>query len=323
MKYRILALFSLLLVLSGALLFPHIVHVQAQKASLSSPEQTLPIGFKSHFSTVEKVRLHYVMGGAGSPVVLLHGYGQTWYEWREIMPSLAQHHTVIVPDLPGLGDSAVSQKGYTKTVIAQYLYTLVSSLTHEPIDLVGHDVGVWVAYAYAAQYPHKVNRLVMLEAPIPDKVLYTFSAFTPTGEGIGWHFGFFASHDIPETLIQGRTREWLTWFYQEHAYQQKVLTPAVINEYARHYAVPASLHASFEYYRTLNQDIAQNQVFARTKLEMPVLALGGDHSLGTFEVNQLHAYAIHVQGGVIPACGQWIAEEQPQYLSLQLKTFLG
>ncbi len=162
----------------------------------------------------------------------------------------------------------------------------------------------------------------MMEAPIPDKPLYSFPAFTSTGEGLAWHFGFFASKDIPETLIQGNTTEWLTWFYHEHAYQQQVFTPQVIEEYASHYENPASLHASFEYYRALNTDIAQNAVFAQTKLTMPVLALGADHSLGTFELDQLRSYATNVQGGVVPDSGHWITEEQPQYLIQQLQAFL-
>ncbi len=282
-------------------------------------------GFTSRFKTINGVHMHYVIGGTGAPVVLLHGYGSTWYEWRDVMPALAQRHTVIVPDLPGLGDSGISTAGYDGATIASDLYRLVQSLTATPVDLVAHDIGVWVAYPYAAAHPHAVRRLVLMEAPIPDKSLYTFPAFTPQGEGVGWHFGFFSSRAIPEELIGDHTRVWLAWFYREHAdpaNYRAAFPPATIDEYTRHYAVPASLHASFEYYRAMNTDIAQNAMSARTKLPMPVLALGADHSLGGFEEQQLRGYATDVRGGVVLHSGHWIPEEQPTDLARRLLAFL-
>ena len=317
---------SALAMLAGLLLAAPVARARPGVAtSAGAPASGVPAGFASRFKAVNGVGMHYVIGGAGSPVVLLHGYGSTWYEWRRIMPALARHHTVIAPDLPGLGDSGVSPAGYDGATVAGDLYALVGGLTTAPIDLVAHDIGSWVAYPYAAQHPRAVRRLVLMEAPIPDKSLYTFPAFTAQGEGLGWHFGFLSSRDIPEELIAGRTRAWLSWFYREHADPTNVAAAfpaATIDEYARHYAVAASLHASVEYYRAMNTDIAQNKAYARTKLPMPVLALGADHSLGGFEEQQLRGYATDVRGGVVPNSGHWIPEEQPDDLARRLSAFL-
>lgn len=298
----------------------------APSTSVHAVVSAPPAGFTSRFKTINGVHMHYVIGGTGAPVVLLHGYGSTWYEWRYVMPALAQRHTVIVPDLPGLGDSGVSTAGYDGATIAGDLYGLVQTLTATPIDLVAHDIGVWVAYPYAAAHPRAVRHMVLMDAPIPDKSLYTFPAFTPQGEGAGWHFGFFSSRAIPEELIGDHVRAWLAWFYREHADPATYATafpPATIDEYARHYAVPASLHASFEYFRAMNTDVAQNAASARTKLPMPVLALGADHSLGGFEEQQLRGYATDVRGGVVAHSGHWIPEEQPADLGRRLLAFLG
>ncbi len=292
----------------------------------SALASALPPGFTSQFKTVDGVHMHYVIGGTGAPIVLLHGYGSTWYEWRHVMPALARTHTVIVPDLPGLGDSGVSPAGYDGATIAGDLYGLARTLTARPIDLVAHDIGVWAAYPYAAAHPRAVRRLVLMEAPIPDKTLYTFPAFTPQGAGPVWHFGFFNSRAIPEDLIAGRERIWLAWFYRDHADPanfRAAFPPTAIDEYARHYAVPASLHASFEYYRAMNMDVAQNAAYARTKLPMPLLALGADHSFGDAVARQARAYATDVQGGVVTNSGHWIPEEQPADLARRLLAFLG
>ncbi len=242
------------------------------------------------------------------------------------MPALARSHTVIAPDLPGRGDSAVSPAGYDGATIAGDLYGLIRTLTPGPIDLVAHDIGVWFAYPYAAAHPRAVRRLVLMEAPIPDKITYTFPALTPQGAGPTWYFGFFNARAIPEELIAGRERIWLAWFYRalaDSANFGAAFPPATIDEYARHYAVPASLHASFEYYRALNTDIAQNAVYARTKLPMPALALGGDHSLGSFGGQQLRGYATDVRSGVVANSGHWIPSEQPADLTRRLLAFLG
>ncbi len=290
--------------------------------ALAQPDATLlPEGFSSEFAEVDGVRLHYVVGGEGDPLVLVHGWGSTWYMWRKIMPQLAERYTVIAPDLPGLGDSDVPEAGYDKATTAERIRDLVQGLGYNEVNLVGHDVGLMVAYAYAAAHPDEVRSLALVEAPIPDPSIYTFPALTESGFG-AWNFGFFSFPEMPETIIAGQEQYFLEQFVRGLTVNQAAFTDADFAEYARTYAQPGKLRASFDYFRAFPEDVAQNAVYARTPLPMPVLALGAEGSLGGFVLEQVQGYASDVRGGVIPGSGHWVPEERPQAFAERLLTFL-
>ena len=271
------------------------------------------IPFSHHMASVNGIQMHYVIGGHGDPLVLLHGWPQTWYEWRHIMPSLAKNYTVIAPDLRGLGDSSKPLTGYDGRTTAEDIYQLVSQLGFKKIFLVGHDFGVQVAYSYAAAHSNDVSHLVILDVPIP--------GIGPRKNITGlWWAQFHMVRDIPEMLVDGHEREYLTSFYQ-HACNPAAITQEDIDEYVSHYSAPGGMRAGFEYYRALLDDVKQNMELSKIKLPMPVLALGGECSFGTAALESLRLLATDVHGGLVPDSGHWIAEEQPHYLINQLFKF--
>ena len=274
--------------------------------------------FKYHTAAIDDVRFHYVIAGNGDPVVLLHGWPQTWFEWRRIIPALAAKYTVLAPDLRGLGDSSKPQGGYDKRTVADDLYKLVRKLGFERIYLVGHDWGGPTAYAYAVAHPDDVRKLVILDVSIPNETWEKFPMFNRRG---AWHLTFHGVRDLPEALITGRERIYLTWFYRSAAYNPGAISDAEIDEYVRCYSAPGGLRAGFEYYRAIPIDIGHNKEHAKTKLKMPVLALGGDRGFGQAPLLSMRELAENVRGGVIERCGHWIAEEHPDYLIEQLMTF--
>lgn len=276
--------------------------------------------FTHHTATVNNIRLHYVTGGRGEPVVLLHGYGSTWYMWRHVMPGLAKHYTVIVPDLRGAGDSDKPYSGYDKRTLAEDIYQLVHLLGHGRIFLVGHDIGLMAAYAYAAAHPAEVSRLALLDAPIPGTTV--FQEFERSGKA--WHFAFHNVPNLPEALTAGRERTYLTeGFYRALSYNPAAFTEADVDEYVRSYSSPGGMRAGFEYFRAFERDKEDNKEYFRQKLPMTVLALGGAQSLGPIMVDMAGEVAADVRGGSIERCGHWVADEQPDHLAGQLLAFFG
>ena len=273
------------------------------------------VTFSHHMASVNGIQLHYVIGGHGDPIVLLHGWPQTWYEWRHVMPALAKNYTVIAPDLRGLGDSSKPLTGYDGKTTAEDIHQLVSQLRFRDIFLVGHDFGVQVAYSYAAAHPNEVRRLVILDVPI-------------AGIGLGqnitglWWAQFHMVRDIPEMLVEGHEREYLTWFYR-YTCNPAAITKEDIDEYVSHYSAPGGMRAGFEYYRALFDDIKQNKEYSRVKLPMPVLALGGKCSFGSAALDSMRLLATNVSGGIVPDSGHWIPEERPSFLTEQLFAFFG
>ncbi|MER6466955.1 alpha/beta fold hydrolase [Streptomyces sp. NPDC001288] len=292
-------------------------------ASASAHEQ-LPAGFSEHKTKVAGTGIDYVIGGHGPTLVLIHGYPQTWYEWHDIMPALAKHYTVIAPDLPGAGRSDAPASGYDKKTMAAKLHVLLASLgKDQDVNVVGHDIGTMVAYSYAAQYPKTVKKLVLSEAPIPDSSIYQFPALTAKGPGV-WNFGFFSLQTgLPESLIQGRERTWTKGFMRSIAVHKDALTDEDLNVFASYLRDYAHLEASFAWFRAFPQDIADNARFQKTKLTMPVLAIGADGSLGSAVGKQARRYAKHVTPVVVPDSGHWIYEEHPQEMTSLLLRFLG
>jgi pimeloyl-ACP methyl ester carboxylesterase len=278
--------------------------------------------FSHHTASVNGIQLHYVIGGQGDPVVLLHGWPETWYAWRHVMPDLAKNYTVIAPDLRGLGDSSKPITGYDGKTTAEDIYQLVSQLGFDKIFLVAHDVAVQTGYSYAAAHPNNVSKLVLME--------FAFPGFLPPGfEGIVWWFAFHQTPDIPETLTAGKEREYLSWFYRGLTYNPEAITKVDIDEYVSHYSAPGGMRAGFEYYRAFPEDAIQNQNYSQTKLTMPVLALGGGYipvvggnitmpSAVEYGIQQL---AENVQGIIVPNSGHFIAEEQPDVVEKLLNNF--
>jgi pimeloyl-ACP methyl ester carboxylesterase len=272
--------------------------------------------FSHHTASVNGIQMHYVIGGQGDPVVLLHGWPQTWYEWHKVMPALAKNYTVIVPDLRGLGDSSKPASGYDSNTTAEDIHQLVTQLGFNDIFLVGHDLGAFVSYSYAAAHPNEVSRLVILDVPIAG-----------TGPALNltrlWHIPFHMVRDIPETLVEGKEREYLTWFYRNGAYNPAAITEEDIDEYVSHYSAPGGMRAGFEYYRAIPLGVEQIKEYSKIKLPMPVLALGGEYSFGTAALDSMKSLATDVRGGIVPLSGHWIAEERPDFLTEQLFKFFG
>lgn len=273
--------------------------------------------FSLHVCQLGDVQIHYVIGGRGEPVVLLHGWPQTWFEWRRVMPGLAERYTVIAPDLRGLGDSSRPVAGYDLRTLSGDIRRLVEHLGLGEIRLVGHDLGGPVAYAYAAQWPGDVVNLAVVEAPLLGVQV----------EGVDdlnhrlWHFMFHQAPDVPEALVAGRERMYLTWFYKTFAYDKGAIGEEEISEYVRCYAAPGGLRAGFAHYRAFPEDGLQVAGWAKSKLKMPLLALGGESSLGEITMKLYGAVAADVRGGVIPQCGHWVPEERPDDLTNQLLAF--
>ena len=265
--------------------------------------------FVYHTARINDLQLHYVTYGQGDPVVLLHGWPTTWYEWRQVMPILAENYTVIAPDTRGLGDSGRPKAGYDKRTLASDLYGLVNQLGLDRINLVGHDLGGQIAYAYANEYPDNVRRLAIVDVPLPgltgwDKL-----------ESKLWHFAFHAIPDLPEALVKGKERTYISYFYSDS------FTATEIDEYVRTYSAPGAMKAGFEYYRAFDRDARQNQEYAQNKLKMPVLAIAGANSLGNALYEQLQPVSENLQREIIADGGHWLSIEHPQELAQLLLTF--
>jgi pimeloyl-ACP methyl ester carboxylesterase len=263
------------------------------------------------------------MGGQGDAVVLLHGWPQTWYEWRHIMPALAKNYTVIAPDLRGLGDSSKPTTGYDGNTTAEDIYQLVSQLGFDKIFLVAHDIGGQTAYSYAATHPNNVSKLVIMD--------YIFAGFLPPEFGLNgpWWFAFHQVPNLPEAIVKGHEREYLSWFYKGLAFNPNAVTETDIDEFVRKYSAPDAMRAGFEYYRAFNEDAEQNRALVnKSKLQMPVLVLAGDYYPmfggdvpGNPVLNGVMPLAENVSGTVVPLSGHWIPEEQPQFVIDQLAKF--
>ncbi len=275
-----------------------------------------------HYANLSAVRMHYVTAGEGEPVVLLHGWPQTWYEWRDVIARLVPRYRIIAPDLRGLGDTSRPQTGYDKKTIAEDVWELVhGELGIDKFFLVGHDWGGPVAYSLAAHHPDAVQKLAIVDVTVPGDGSPNISQ-----GGKRWHHAFHQTLDMPEQLIEGREDIYLGWFYRNYAYRSDAIDQTSIDEYLRCYRQPGALLAGFEYYRNIPKDIAYNsELIKRFKLPMPVLALGGAESWGRrMEVlESLKRVALDVRGGVIEESGHFVPEEQPEVLTNQLLAFWG
>src|SRR6202008_4142588 len=278
-------------------------------ASAQSPQ--------SRFAEANGVRLHYLIAGQGDPVVLLHGYAQTRHMWLPLIAKLARSRTVIAPDLRGIGESATPPDGYTKAAMAEDIRALMQSLGLKRIRIVGHDIGLMVAYAYAAQHPAEVDRIALMDAFLP---------------GVGnwrdvwlmrdlWHFHFYG--ETPLALVAGRERTYFEHFWNDFAADRtKSVSEADRRIYAKAYARDGGMRAGFEYFRNFEQDAKDFSGFAQKKLDMPFLVLAGEKASGTFLIEQTKLVATNVTGVVVKGSGHWLMDEAPGQVIPAITAFI-
>jgi pimeloyl-ACP methyl ester carboxylesterase len=272
---------------------------------------------QSRFATVNGVKLHYLIAGKGDPVVLLHGYAETSHMWLPLIAKLAANHTVIAPDLRGFGESAAPADGYTKAAMARDVHELLKSMKIDRIRLVGHDIGLMVAYAYAAQYPTEVDRIALMDAFLPGVGDWTHVWLLRDL----WHFHFYGK--TPLALVTGRERIYLEHFWNDFAADpKKSLSEQDRAFYAKAYAQPGHMAAGMEVFRAFEKDGAEFAEFAKVKLPMPMLVLSGEKAGGPFLIEQGRLVAGNVEGVLVKGSGHWLMEEAPDQVIPKLVEFL-
>src|SRR2546428_1603836 len=271
----------------------------------------------SHDAEVDGVKLHYMTAGHGAPLILLHGYAETSLMWRPIIPLLAERFTVIAPDLPGIGDSSIPTTGLDMKTAATRVHALARSLGIERVRVVGHDIGLMVAYAYAAQFPAEVEKLVVMDAFLPGvggwEAVYNNPAI--------WHFRFNGA--TPEALVQGRERTYFEHFWNNFAADKTRSIPEADRQaYAADYARPGRMRAGWAYFVSFPQAAKDFARLSRTKLAMPVLSIGADQANGDALARQVKLVASNAASVTLAGSGHWVMEERPQETMDALVRFL-
>jgi pimeloyl-ACP methyl ester carboxylesterase len=271
----------------------------------------------SRSAQINGVKLHYLTAGHGPALVLLHGYAETSLMWRPITPQLAERFTVIAPDLPGIGDSDIPSDGLDMKSAAVRMHDLVKSLGVQKAEVVGHDIGLMVAYAYAAQFPVEVTKLVLMDAFLPGVGGWEAVYNNP---GI-WHFRF--NGPTPEALVQGRERTYFDYFWNDFAADKNHSIPEADRKaYAAAYSRPGRMHAGWAYFVSFQQAARDFTQLSQTRLTMPLLAIGGDKSLGEALGQQAKLVATDVTVIVLKDAGHWLMEERPMETTEALLKFL-
>jgi pimeloyl-ACP methyl ester carboxylesterase len=285
----------------------------------------LPEGFTgtfiSRYIDTGELRQHVVTGGEGPPLLLVHGWPQTWYAWRLVMPALARDFSVVAPDQRGCGLSGRPPGGYDTGTLAGDLVALMDALGHRRFAVAGHDTGMWIGYALAADHPGRVDRLAVAETPLPGvSPSPPLFASAHLNDRL-WHFAFNRLAEVNEQLVTGRGDVYFGWQFASKA--AKELPGYAVRHYVDTLAAdPEALHGSFAIYRALDITIAQNQQRKDRPLRMPVLAIGGAESLGDQVAATMKLAADDVQALAIPGCGHHPAEETPEATLAALTTFL-
>lgn len=297
----------------------------APYAAATQGDPTFETTFRHEFADVDGVRMHYVTGGTGSPVVLIHGWPQTWYGWWPIMPALAEHHTVYAIDLPGLGDSTGSPTGYDKATLARYAHTLIADkLGIHDAAIVGHDFGAAVAFEYAAQFPADTTRLGYLDLPLPGPAIDA-----PTYRSLSWHIAFHSQQQVPEAVVGDNVRDYLSLFYPQVSFggtafggtsNKSPFTDAEIDEYARTYSRPEALTAGFNLYRALDKDV--RDTIATPPTPVPTLLMTAQGQLEAIRATVSPRITNIVRAVDVPQAGHWLVEENPQFVTDELLRFL-
>jgi pimeloyl-ACP methyl ester carboxylesterase len=277
-----------------------------------------PASFKARDIQTNGATIHVRQGGSGPAVVLLHGYGETGDMWVPMAAEFARDHTVVVPDLRGLGLSSKPAGGFDKKTQAGDVAGVLDALGIARADVVAHDIGNMVAFQFAAQHPERVGRLVLIDAPVPGVGPWEEILKNP----LLWHFRF-GGPDM-ERLVAGRERIYLDRFWNEFSASRDRFSEAARVHYAALYAQPGAMHSGFAQFAAFDQDAIDNRAFlAHGRLEMPVLALGGEKSFGPMMATVMRAGATNVTEGVVPDSGHWIMEENPKATITLVGGFLG
>jgi pimeloyl-ACP methyl ester carboxylesterase len=271
----------------------------------------------SRTAEVNGVKLHYMTAGHGMPLILLHGYAETSLMWKPIIPALAERFAVIAPDLPGIGDSDIPAHGLDMKSAAISIHELAKSLGMQKAEVVGHDIGLMVAYAYAAQFPTEVTKLVLMDAFLPGVAGWEPIYNSPNI----WHFRF--NGPTPEALVQGRERTYFAYFWNDLAADRNRSLPEADREaYIAAYSRPGRMQAGWAYFVSFLQAAKDFAQLSQTKLTMPVLSIGGEKSLGEALGQQTKLVATDVTVMVLKDTGHWILEERPEETTEALEKFL-
>ncbi|MEV6012053.1 alpha/beta hydrolase [Streptomyces sp. NPDC051976] len=281
--------------------------------------------FRHKFADVDGVRMHYVKGGSGTPVVLIHGWPQTWFGWWPIMPELAKRHTVYAVDLPGLGDSTGSPTGYDKATLARYVHKLIATrLGVRDARVIGHDFGAAVAFQYASQFPDDTARLGYLDLPLPGPAIDA-----RTYRSLSWHIAFQSQRRVPEAVVHDDVREYLALFYPQVSFggtafggtsDRSPFTGAEIDEYARTYSRPNVLSGGFELYRALDKDV--RDTVATAPVRVPTLLMTAQGQLEAIQRTVAPRMTNIVRAVDVPKAGHWLVEENPRFVTAELLRFL-
>jgi pimeloyl-ACP methyl ester carboxylesterase len=276
----------------------------------------IPQGFTQEQVQLDGVKLNVYKGGTGEPLLLIHGYAQSALMWSPLMTRLKNKFTIIVPDIRGAGLSEAPATGYDKVTMAGDIKKLLEHYNISKARVVGHDIGLMVAYAFAAKYPEMVEKLVVMDAFIPG---------VGSGDAIYnspdiWHFRFHGMY--PEQLVQGRERIFFDSLWDGFSAHPGSFPEAAKVQYVSEYSRPGRMAAGWNYFKSMPQDSLDNKELSKTKLQMPVLAMGGEKSLGQTLVDSVKTAAVSVQGKVVVDCGHWMLEECPAETMATLESFL-
>ena len=288
-------------------------------ATLSQAQPSLPSSFQAKtIHSPEGADIFVRWGGHGPVVVLIHGYAENSDSWAPLAEDLMKDHTVVVPDLRGIGKSSKPEAGYDKKTQAKDIRAVVTGLGYDKTFVVAHDIGNTVAYAYAAIYPDKVLRLVVLDAPIPG--IKPWSEIILNTEAGVWHFNFHGPD--AERLVAGRERIYLDRIWNDFTGDPSKPDEATRNFYAATYAQPGRMRAGFAQFTAFAQDAKDNEIFEQVKLTMPVLAVGGEKSFGALQAVIMRHVATNVREAVVAGSGHWLMEERPAETVALIRNFL-
>lgn len=282
--------------------------------SLSKPAAPPP-NFKHQTAIVNGINIHYVIGGEGEPLVLLHGFGQNWYMWNRLLPELSKHFTVIAPDLRGVGESDKPDSGYTKKTMAIDVHELVKKLGYTSINLVGHDIGLMVAYAYAAQFESEVKKVALLDALLPGVEPIWNQLYTTV-----WHFGFFA-RPVAGEVVAGKEKIFFTDFWTTVTPSKNPFNTDEAEEFIRAYSTKGATTGSFHWFGDFPKDVIDNHEFMKHKLTMPLLAMGGEYFSAPFLADHCKLVATNVSETKIMGSGHWLVQEQTEQVQKGLLDF--
>jgi pimeloyl-ACP methyl ester carboxylesterase len=294
----------------------------------------VPVDWKAFWMTfhhgtavVDGVHLHYVEGGSGTPLLLIPGWPQSWYAWRYVMPRLvAAGYRVIAVDPRGMGDSDRPAHGYDLGTVAAEIHRFVETLgllENGPIPVAGHDVGSWIGYVYASDWPGDIKRLAVMDSLVPG-ISKPRTDLPPDEANLrSWHFGFNRLDDLPEVLLAGREKLFLSWLFRTKSMRPWMIDDEAVNEYARQLAAPGAIRSATAYYKAAFETANVEANIARSKrlLSMPVLALGGERGYGPRMVEAMREFAKDVVGGEVTGSGHYLPEEDPVRISNELIRF--